>query len=1023
MSNVSQTQDGTIPITPATTHVIRRIFIGPMPEKILTYTEQQAPKHKAASSIISSHHGGQEDDMDTKMKHIFKDHAYRFFLKQGGRPQDWGEEEERSTVRDMLERWKVSEWGQLLTHRNHKKNTYQPSQWVGESFEVGSFLGINVLEGEQCHHSSSGLPKTENLKHQPPPPSTTGMESFITVPSHPVTLLTHKNGHVTDERVSVAAVSTPATSRTALLGPDHLADTSVAMGSASSRPLKKASVTIQNLGSVKGKGRAMPDAPQDNTLDSAEEPAPSEPTKVLERTPGLNLPNNTSAAAEHSVSISPVISSVSGWGDVVLRDRMLVRVVYTKLETLSPAFDDSMNRTTRDLHYEAWGEFLVAWRKDNIEIYEDHSIPGKEWITRRKHLSYVIPLKSSRTRLSLYSWADLTFCITCPPTTRRLNQTASRWIFSRDKEGTNIFVFKVKSRSRAYDWTWQLWRHMGGRIPTSIDIQNPTLSTKVKIDIPDSSVADMQEVLTRKGVLDLCMNLLQQVRDWKSLVEREIVKGRPLQLCWRVGANLDWIWLDQDVNGNDRPWVILCGLAFRHSAKPPTLEIRLADHCSSHIFLKSGHRVDQPPEIEGYVDRIRPNTQTKQPLYLAVHDGNLFTLYPSVAKPPSPPSLILKMGEFNEYLYSLRHTEIQRGSMQIMNATGVCDLRSIAAVRRAFQVTPPHTHDHREVSSDNEAAWFATWSTQDATTVGDDEDAGGEDAFNAAEDKVRLKMRRSFELLLISGNVIRFEAHSCHAANEWIHRLRALILYWKARHRVDAKEEVELAQAVRSRLTPQVRACQGEHETAPLPPPDLSAPFPAMNNLFNWCTIGRCKSIVKGGKLYVRKGLRGQYKLVQMFLVNGHLIQFQIKPQSSLHTAKRKKISLMDAYVCSGYFAAIALPKGQYSPNAPPPARRYQDGLEADDRDEDMLFMIWYRPQTIIFNNKSDLQANISAPVVSKSVPNLSTKFKLLVCRTRSKLERDSWCWALNCEIEQIVREQKDREQKLREMGNLYVLS
>jgi len=56
---------------------------------------------------------------------------------------------------------------------------------------------------------------------------------------------------------------------------------------------------------------------------------------------------------------------------------MLIRVSYTRSETIpQPAgaagFDENVNRTTRDLQFVDWGEFLVAWRKDNIEIYRDH---------------------------------------------------------------------------------------------------------------------------------------------------------------------------------------------------------------------------------------------------------------------------------------------------------------------------------------------------------------------------------------------------------------------------------------------------------------------------------------------------------------------------------------------------------------------------------------------------------------------------------------------------------------------------
>lgn len=51
---------------------------------------------------------------------------------------------------------------------------------------------------------------------------------------------------------------------------------------------------------------------------------------------------------------------------------MLVKISSTKAHNLSAVFHESIHRTTRDLEYEDWGEFMVAWRKDLIEIYEDY---------------------------------------------------------------------------------------------------------------------------------------------------------------------------------------------------------------------------------------------------------------------------------------------------------------------------------------------------------------------------------------------------------------------------------------------------------------------------------------------------------------------------------------------------------------------------------------------------------------------------------------------------------------------------
>jgi len=107
--------------------------------------------------------------------------------------------------------------------------------------------------------------------------------------------------------------------------------------------------------------------------------------------------------------------------------------------------------------------------------------------------------------------------------------------------------------------------------------------------------------------------------------------------------------------------------------------------------------------------------------------------------------------------------------------------------------------------------------------------------------------------------------HSCHVAVEWVERLRALVLYWKQRHRIDAKEEMDLAQSRRPRLTPLTRADQDDCEFPPEAPPDTSAPMPALGSLYSWCVLDGCKPIVKGGKVYVRKGLYGQFKCVGKF--------------------------------------------------------------------------------------------------------------------------------------------------------------
>lgn len=54
---------------------------------------------------------------------------------------------------------------------------------------------------------------------------------------------------------------------------------------------------------------------------------------------------------------------------------MLVRVCYTKSESLTSHFDEVQNRQTTHLLHEDCMEFLVVWRKYMLELYEDYVCP------------------------------------------------------------------------------------------------------------------------------------------------------------------------------------------------------------------------------------------------------------------------------------------------------------------------------------------------------------------------------------------------------------------------------------------------------------------------------------------------------------------------------------------------------------------------------------------------------------------------------------------------------------------------
>ncbi|KAG6866302.1 hypothetical protein C0991_006398 [Blastosporella zonata] len=936
-----------------------RMFIGPIPEKVISQTEAIIKKHQPKRGLFPSNSHGSEDGDD--IFEIIKQNAFSFFIRQGGRPEDWGEDEERNVVEEMVRRWRGSEWAKMWRSRRDKKAdttaTHQTKHWVGGSFEIGRFLGVNLLVHD--HESSREGACTASGSAQRVPLSATRVltdgPGTSTSISDQETFASASTGLNPSNENSEHGDSRYASSSTSLLRSQH---ERINGTKARTDPLPRPALalarptTVQSDGVLteeqkgKGKGRLV------HYADSPLEDQTAPPVDVLERSGLESLQDTSAGAAVDSTTLAYPSTSSIDRGDVIMRDRMLVRTCYSKSDNFNSHFDEQIHRTTQNLLDADWAEYLVAWRKDQIELYTD------------------------------YVWEHLFL------------KKADTDVPNAEPPGQGM---------------------LGSKLPETIEVRNPRVNTRVKIDIPPGDSDRLSTVFSRENLIALCKSTLASVPDWKNLIEREMEEGKTLELAWRRDTNIDWVWLDHDVNGHERRWAVLCGLALKQSSRPPCLEIRLADHYPTYIHLKNGNRLQEPPAIEGYVERIRPNSQLRQSLYLSTHDGNLFVMTPNHAFPPSPPGLAKNIGDVKIFAESLRKSEVHRGAMQVMHAIGVNDLRSILVIRRASRPMPESMHRERSNVDDSDI-WASIWAQSEERTAVDEGDEGGEAGLDKAEDKIHLRMRRSFELLLNTGHVVRFEAHSCHDATEWIERLRALVLYWKQRHRMDAKEEMDLAQSRRPRLTPLTRLVQDE-EFPPDAPPDMGAPMPALGSLYSWCILEGCKSIVKGGKLFVRKGLWGQYKLVQLFLSAGHLTRFRIKPKSSLHQTMHKKISLADAYVCSGYLAAMALPKGQYRADAGADPRRYQDGLETNDPEEEMMFMIWYHPQRPKLEHFTEAESPVSSK--KKAIPQLSDVRKLLVCRTRSRLERDAWCWALNCEIERLVREQKEQEAKIRDTGNL----
>ncbi|CDO71462.1 hypothetical protein BN946_scf184909.g56 [Trametes cinnabarina] len=855
-------------------HMHRRRFIGPMPASVaLPPVDNKRKQRRAFFRGRQESSSSSSDESDSSsLSEVIHRHALQFFLRHGGKRENWGESQAKSVRAEMRRRWRESDWGRA---RKAQRNTGNAPKWVGNSFDVGVFLGVDILD-DSVNPTTQAASGCSNSPPRRPDIRVTGRNTsaatgtFVTAHSH---------------------LSTPATEEA---GPSSL----------------------------------TPDVSRD-----AESMRPATPTSSTALLPPSVSCHDRDADRSHDAEVQPSTASI-------------LRTSETPHgKTFSPpSFQEDSKKQSK------------GKGKDIHVHYEEPPVPPSEVLARRG------------------SAVDET------------SAGAAEQASAENQVKWGDVIMR--------DWMWQLWRHLGGQLPPYIDIRSPALDTRIKIDVPGYDTGDLNaayDIFNRDNIVRLCEKYLSATPDFRALMEREHADGATFELAWRLGTNLDWVWRTTDVQLKQRQWAVLCGLALAQGGRPAHLEFRRKRHVPTRLHMRDGTRLDEPPAAEGFLDRIRPNSQLKQSIYLVTHDGYLFALNPACAHPPPAPGTLPEPDTPSDDAQAQRKAEVHRGRLQILEATGVSDLRSIVAVRRAFQIVPRHVEpvDVREVADweDSERFWEQTERSES-----DDEDAGGETGLARVRDRARLKMRRSFELVLTSGRVIRFEAYSCATALEWIVRLRPLISYWKKRHQYDARLEMDIAHLStgRPRITPlhlrEDRKRGHRHDTAEEVPPDRHASLPELDLFYNWH--------------------------IQLILISGHLVQYHITGRTSLHHRKDSVYPLLDAYVCSGYFAAQYLPDGQYDANAPPVARRYQDGLETDDSEEDTLFVLWFRVP-------KGLAPGVHRNNAGADIPPLTAKRKAAVFRTRSKLERDAWVWAINAEIENVVRASKEREEAVRSAGEL----
>ncbi|KAF9527558.1 hypothetical protein CPB83DRAFT_391423 [Crepidotus variabilis] len=329
----------------------RRIFVGPMPERVIANKEGQIRKAKSSTALgsvfsLSLDAGDKtqpESDKSEEVVRLLKENAYRSFLNRGGNAEDWKEDEDQDVVDELVQRWRESEWGQHWRHRHQNTTGQGLNQWFGTSFEIGTLMGVDIVQAEShvtkmgtrsTKLDGTGLRRSSASEAQSLSP-TTGQETFVSALS--------TFGQASGIDIEVTGVSpsedkdnpTPASSRTGLLPTQIPGRPDTVQKAKSDVPLRPSIhqgvslLSAQSDGhllSNKGKARVhyvdLPEVPGPST------PGPAPPEEVLERTQETVDPN-TSLAATFTPDLKSPTPSEFRWGDIVLRgDYTFFRLPY-----------------------------------------------------------------------------------------------------------------------------------------------------------------------------------------------------------------------------------------------------------------------------------------------------------------------------------------------------------------------------------------------------------------------------------------------------------------------------------------------------------------------------------------------------------------------------------------------------------------------------------------------------------------------------------------------------------------------
>lgn len=795
-------------------------------------------------------------------------------------------------------------------------------------------------------------------------------------------------------------------------------------------------------------------------------------------------------------------------GEMMKVDRMLVRMAITQ-QTLGPDYDERVSQSVETRSLDKWREFMVVCRryvpKDEedqgakaiLQLYKTRVIAASaEDVGKAKKRPQVEITLSPRTaKVNLFSSLDKTLCL-----------------WTRDGGRTTIYYLRPQSGATSVEWLTFLRGALGAKRAQTLQVNVPDLSVTLRLDDPfrtleHSSILAQaaegnDEALERAindergaagAIVSRCMEMLKQSSEWADVMKVWGEYGH-IGLAWKRYDRLEWVHgaVEQRMYGT---------IAMQRTHD---LELRPKDHyptttkprqattkakSDENGNIRGNKRVEdleEPPPVEGFLIRLssqkgqerRMGKMLFKRLYFTSQSQHLLFLRPARSAPPPPPRLKVTQngnvpstkdlvegapltydvdpyplefdGKHISWLDSgegVRSTseqeihdkeaeaEADRSTKMLLACDGFinfCDVLRVRKMHKGATRADQNLQEGSDVEFDpaEAEAEFTQDSRQDdgATT-------------EVEEDRV-------FELLMKNKLVIRLQSYNRHTRDEWMRRLRALIVYWTAR----AKADMEVFKSVREqnlealqideRAEAQVGSFAYKWEVS------QSYASPVM---YNMCGIARCRTIHLSGLLFRKPRKHTTFTRCHVILAHGHLLIFQETMRSrsgkkleSIHHERIAAISLKGCYLYSGLLTEndLLYQNQTFDSNTPGhnalPRIYLEDGWTSTDEDAMTTFVVWHAKSKSWFRSSKSVD-DVRDKEASKArdakwkrakdegafnqgmmekkltrVSQLGAKGRSVVFKARSRAERDHWVMAVQVEIERLAAQEEAEGEEVR---------